>query len=247
MNFSAYLKILRSLFALFLVVCTLTGCNERFYADFESDTIGQTPNTLPPSLAADRVVIFNNNAPAGEGVQVRVASWPFQGSAPSGDPKSLTFNFPIATSTEQSIRFESAPMATSSQPVFVSWQQSILGDGSTEVFFITENPQDPETAIICNLQTLTDAVTVDCGEARSEIRGFDTAEPHTFFLTLDRATRRASFSVIQDETIGPEAILIGEGKLPEEGEELWVQIRYRGQTQGVFHINSFAVFERDPN
>lgn len=248
MDFSTYIKILRRLFVILLLVCTLTGCNARFFADFESDTIGQTPDLSPPSLVADQVVMLDFDASEGEGVQVRVESWPFQGSTQSRETKSVRFDFPITPATEQGIRLESSPMATSSQLIFSAWEQVILGDGIAQFWFLAENPQDPDTAVICECLTLTDAAAIDCGEERSEIRGFDTAEPHSLLLTLNRALRQASLSVFQNfEAIGSESVSIGEAILPAEGEELWVQVRYFGQTEGMFHINSFSISERDPS
>ena len=146
--------------AAILLVMTLAACNVRFDADFEADTVGNPPPASPPGPPSDEIVL-SNSATRGEGIIVRITENPEL--VPAGRPHrfmSLIRDPDPGLTTATFLR--TSPLATSTQSIFLSWEQVVDGGGEGEVAFSRFPIGSVDDLTMCWILTRNDDLYADC-------------------------------------------------------------------------------------
>lgn len=229
-----------------LAVCIgFAACNARFHADFEADTPDAPPALSPPGAPDDEIAIVTSNV-EGDGIVIRVTDEADLVAA--GEPHrfmSLAHEPNPGASSIASMRSE--PMATSSQSIFVQWEQILDGGGTGTIVFAALAENGPIDAS-CRVTTGNDVITLSCGSSDEQITDIDTHAIHTVLMRIDRSPRRAVLQVAQGgSTTTLVTIQSGDVPAPVEGQRLVAQIEYLGQSDSAYRFNRFDVQERDPN
>lgn len=235
-----------------LLTLLIAACNARFVADFESDAVDSPPPTSPPGPPADEIVLSDTPV-LGAGNIARITDNP--GLVDPGQPHrfmSLIRDPDPGLSTTVFLR--TSQLATSTQPVFLSWEQVLDGGGTGDLLVSGFPIPPPDERTTCSVFTGNDRLDAWCfvggtgPDVEDDLDGFDAHRVHTVVMRIDRPSGPVVIYVLQDGQATPPVTLAHrEMSWPAEGERVNVQIRFEGQSDGAYRFNSFRISERDPN
>jgi hypothetical protein len=224
----------------------LMACNTRFHADFETDSPDAPPALEPAGPPDDRILIEESGG-GDDSIVIRVTDEP--ALVPTGPHRFMSLVHDPNPGSSSVALLQSSPMATSTQSIFVQWEQILDGGGVGLITFFAQPgdppPSDPET---CRVTTDNDVMTLECGRQAEQIGGFDTHAVHTVLMRFDRSPRRAVLQVSQGgSTTAPIAIQAPDAPAPVEAQRFVAQIEHQGQSGSAYRFDRFDIQERDPH
>lgn len=235
-----------------LAVLATAACNARFDADFEGDAVGSLPPSSPPGLPNGDEIAFTQSAVSGAGTILRITDNP--GLVAPGRPhRHLSLLRDPDPGIENVAFLRTRTLTTSTQSLFLTWEQVIDGGGTGEIVISRFPLGAVEDLTTCFMNTGNDTISIRClvdGEGpvvEDALDGFDTHTPHTVIVRIDRPDGPMVVQVNQEGgTTGLVALEAPGMSWPGESERLQVQISFNGQTDGAYRFNSFLIAERDP-
>jgi hypothetical protein len=235
---------------LLLCLAALVACNQRFAADFEADTPGAPPPLQPPGPPDDEIVLIDGQA-NGNGTVIRVTDEPDL-VAPGAPARFMSLINETDPGLSSSASLRTSAMATSTQSIFLSWEQVLDGGGSGQVTIFAFPPPPQDELASCRVLTGNDRIDVECSANKGPtvgetLTGMDTQAQHTLTIRIGRPDGPVAVQVVQGGEVAAATLATPTPPRPAEGDELHAVVSYEGQSDGAYRFNSVGISERDPN
>lgn len=211
-----------------LALCLTAGCTTKFIADFEADSAGSAPDTMPAGAPDDQLFVLPNGGSitvSSSGALTGSKSLRMTGPAPAGGTGPNTFMY-------------AETLNDPNQRVYASWTGLLTSNAGARVFFFTGH-----FSAMVEIEMRNGTIRVN-----DEVVGeYTPGQQHNIFVNANPADDTYGVTFIEPgNTVTDTGTVLNASFFPKSNIGLTMQL-ISASSSGSYRVDTVRMSERNPS